>query len=101
MDKSDFKADTRCTITWQRPGGPARPANLYVHRVYDGFLVARVAGAESRLRKIAYPEILKLVASETVDVAELRPVPAALLDEKTWRDRDELEHYSSSPQLGK
>lgn len=101
MDKNDFKADTRYTITWQRPGGRATPANIYVHRVYDGFMVARVAGEESRLRKIAYPEVLKLVAAEAVASAALRPVPAALLDEKTWKNRDEMEHYSSSPQLGK
>jgi hypothetical protein len=33
--------------------------------------------------------------------ADRLAVPAALLDEKHWRDRTVLEHYSSSPALGK
>jgi len=101
MDKNDFKTDTRYTITWQRPGGRAVPARIYVHRAYDTFMIARIAGADGKLRKITYPEVLKRIAEEAVDPAEMRPLPAALLDEKTWKNRDELEHYSSSPRRGK
>jgi len=101
MDKNDFKPDTRYTITWQRPDGRPAPAHIYVHRSYDAFMIVRVAGADGRLRKIAYPEVLKRVAEEAVDPSEMRPLPAALLDEKAWKNRDELEHYSSSPQHGK
>lgn len=101
MDKTDFQADTRYTISWQRPGGRATPARLYVHRVYDNYMIARIAGADGMLRKITYPEVLKVVAAQAVEPEEVRPVPAALLDENTWRNRVEMEHYSSSPQRGK
>lgn len=101
MDKNDFKPDTRYTITWQTADGRAQPANIYVYRVYDGFLVARLTGADGLLRKIAYPEILKIVSVKAVEPARRYAVPAPLLDEKTWRDRVVMAHYSSSPRLGK
>lgn len=101
MDKDDFKPDTRYTITWQPPGGRPAPARIYVHKVHDVFMIARVAGAGGMLRKIAYAEVLKVVDAKTAEAGELRPVPAALLDESAWRDRVVMEHYSSSPQRGK
>ncbi|MFN7086426.1 MAG: hypothetical protein ACK4N4_07345 [Burkholderiales bacterium] len=101
MDKTDFKADTRYTITWRTPEGKVRPANIYVYRVFDDFLVARLSGGDGLLRKITYPEILKIVAMQEVAPNQRYRVPPALLDEKTWRDRVVMAHYSSSPQLGK
>lgn len=101
MDKNDFKPDTRYTITWQPPGGHATPARIYVHKIHDAFMIARVAGASGKLRKIAYGEVLKVVDVRTAEAGELRPVPAALLDASAWRDRVDMEHYSSSPQRGK
>jgi hypothetical protein len=53
------------------------------------------------LRKIGYGEVLKMVSAEPVPPGKRRAVPAALLDEKTWRDRTTMAHYSSSPALGK
>ena len=101
MDKTDFKPDTRCTITWRTPDGRVQPANIYVYRVFDDFLVARLIGGDGLLRKITYPEILKVVATQEVAPSQRYRVPPALLDEKTWRDRVVMEHYSSSPLLGK
>jgi len=101
MDKTDFKPDTRCTITWQPPDGKAQPANIYVYRVYDHFLVVRLTGADGLLRKITYPEILKLVSAKEVEPAGRYCLPSPLLDEQTWRDRVVMAHYSSSPQFGK
>jgi hypothetical protein len=101
MDKTDFKPDTRCTITWQPPDGRAQPANIYVYRVYDNFLVARLTGADGLLRKIKYPEILKIVSAKEVSADQRYCVPSQLLDEQTWRDRVVMAHYSSSPRLGK
>ncbi|MBX3652391.1 MAG: hypothetical protein KF771_13560 [Burkholderiales bacterium] len=101
MDKSDFQADTRYTITWQRPDGRTVPANFYVHRTHDSGMIVRFAGADAALRKIAYAEVLRIVAAEPVPPEQQRSVPAALLDEKTWRDRSEMEHYASSPARGK
>ena len=101
MDKNDFKTDTRYTITWQAPDGRIQPANIYVYRVYDNFLVARLTGADGLLRKITYPEILKIVSAREVGSAGRYCLPSQLLDEQTWRDRVVMAHYSSSPQLGK
>ena len=101
MDKNDFKPDTRYTITWRSPDGKVQPANIYVHRAHDHFLVVRLTGADAVLRKITYPEVLKIVAAKAVDPNDRSSLPAALLEEKTWRDRVVMQHYSSSPQHGK
>ncbi len=101
MDKKDFKPDTRYTIAWQAPDGKVQPANIYVYRVYDTFVVARLTGADGLLRKITYPEILKIAAEKEVSPNERYSIPAPLLDEKTWRDREVMAHYSSSPRHGK
>lgn len=101
MDKNDFKPETRYTIAWRGPDGKVQPANIYVHRAHDRFLVVRLTGADAMLRKITYPEVLKIVAATTVDPKGRSLVPAALLEEKTWRDRVVMEHYSSSPRSGK
>ena len=101
MDKDDFKTDTRYTITWRSPGGKVQAANIYVHRAYEHFLVARFSGADAALRKITYPEVLKIVAAKAVDPDDRSLVPPALLEESTWRDRVVMEHYSSSARRGK
>lgn len=49
MDKNDFKPDTRYTIAWQPPDGRAQAANIYVYRVFDAFMVARLTGADGLL----------------------------------------------------
>lgn len=101
MDKNDFKPDTRYTVTWRSPDGKVQAANIYVHRAHDHFLVVRFTGADAVLRKITYPEVLKIVAAKAVDPNDRSLVPAALLEETTWRDRVVMEHYSSSPRSGK
>ncbi|MDP1673810.1 MAG: hypothetical protein Q8L65_11955 [Burkholderiales bacterium] len=101
MDKSDFQADTRYTITWQRPDGRIVPATFYVHKIHDSAMIVRFSGADAALRKIGYVEVQKIVAAETVPPEQRRSVPAALLDESTWRDRSEMAHYASSAARGK
>lgn len=101
MEKTDFHADTRYTIAWQQPDGRVVPATIYVHRVHDPFMIVRVAGNGSELRKIGYAEVLRIVEAEPASPEELRPVPAALLDEKSWQGRTVLAHYASSPARGK
>ncbi|HSN38962.1 MAG TPA: hypothetical protein VLT92_02095 [Burkholderiales bacterium] len=101
MDKNDFKPDTRYTVTWRAPDGKVQPANIYVYRVFENFLVARLTGADGLLRKITYPEILKIVSAKTVEPGRRYAIPGPLLDEQTWRDRVVMAHYSSSPRLGK
>jgi hypothetical protein len=101
MDKSDFRPDTRCTLTWREAGGRPRPLNLYVFRVYSSFLVGRESSGAGVLRRVPYAEIERIVQMEDVPHEHRLAVPAALLEEKHWRDRAVLEHYSSSPALGK
>ena len=101
MDKTRFRPDTAYTITWQDPAGVPRPLNIYVHRVYDAFLVTRVTMGTGALRRIGYGEILRVVQEHPASGAKQRHVPSVLLEEKFWRDRTELEHYASSPALGK
>jgi hypothetical protein len=101
MDKTDFKPDTRYTIAWRGPGGKVAPANIYVYRAYDAFLVARLSGADALLRKITYPEVLKIVAVREIAPNERYCVPATLLEENMWRDRVVMQHYATSPDRGK
>jgi hypothetical protein len=61
----------------------------------------RLTGADGLLRKITYPEILKIVAAKEVGPDQRYCVSSQLLDEQTWRDRVVMAHYSSSPRLGK
>ena len=77
------------------------PATIYVYRTHDAFMIVRAGGTDGALRKLGYAEVLKTVSAEPVPPAKRRTVPAALLDEKTWRDRTTMAHYSSSPTLGK
>jgi len=101
MEKKDFAADTRYTIAWQQPDGHVIPATVYVHRTYDSSMIVRMTGSDAMLRKIAYSDITRIVSTDTVTAENRRTLPAALLDEKTWRDRTEMSHYGSSAARGK
>jgi hypothetical protein len=101
MDKSAFKPDCRYTVAWRDAGGRVRPANLYVYRTYDKFMIARMLGGDGLLRKIAYQDVEKIVREQAVGVQEQFYIPAAVLEEKVWQDRSVMQRYSSSPDLGK
>ena len=101
MDKTNFQAHTRYTIAWQQAGGRVIPATIYVYRTHDAYMIVRLTGADGALHNICYPEVTRIVATETVAPEHCRSVPAAMLDEKTWRDRTVMAHYSSSADLGK
>ena len=102
MDKSNFKEDTRYTVTWRDPAtGRLRPAHLYVFRTYEKFMIARETSGAGLLRKIPYEDVVRIVREIPVDKAQRYMVPAAVLEEKLWRDRSAMERYSTSPALGK
>lgn len=102
MEKSAFKEDTRYTITWRDPAtGKLRPANIYVFRLYDKFMIARMTEGDGLLRKIRYEDVIKIVHEKPVPKEGRYFVPAAVLDEKNWASRSVMEHYSSAPRLGK
>lgn len=101
MDKSNFKQDTRYTITLRDAEGKLRPANIYVYRLYENFMIARLTEKDGMLYKLAYTDILKIVKESAVDSENKFMIPASILDEKVWKDRTMMQRYSSSPHMGK
>lgn len=101
MKKDDFKPHYRYTITLRTKGGKPRPANIYVYRLHDDFMVVRRLDQGGILGKIAYEDVLRIVQAQEVPAAERYFVPEALLAEKAWKDRTIMQHYGSSPRLGK
>lgn len=101
MDKAAFKPDTRYTLTLRRADGKPEPANLYVYRVYEQFMVARETSGGGLLRKVPYADVIKLVDEIQVEPEKRYLLPNALLEEKNWKDKTEMAVYASSPALGK
>ena len=101
MDKTHFAPDTRYTLTLRGADGKARPANLYVYRVYDAFMVARATSGDGLLRKVPYGEIERIVDARTVSAEERYNLPAAVLDERNWKDKSVMQVYASSAARGK
>ncbi len=102
MEKKDFAVDTRYVLTLSDPeGGRLRPANVYVYRLYDDYMIARMTDREGSLRKIPYDQVVRIVRTIPVPPERRFMVPAALLDERIWKERSSLTMYSSSPALGK
>lgn len=101
MDKSPFKPDTRYVLTLKDERGTPRPANLYVYRIYDKFMVARSTSGDGLVRKVRYEDVVAIVEEKPVAPAERYFLPAAMLDEKNWRERDTMQHYASAPGRGK
>ena len=101
MDKQAFKPDTRYTLACRDEAGRVRPLNVYVYRVYDQFMVAREAGEGGLVRKIPYAGVQRIVKEQAVAPDERYFLPAGVLDEKAWRDRDVMQHHASAPGRGK
>jgi len=101
MDKASFATEHRYTVAWRNPAGKTVPLSFYVHRTYDQFMIVRATGADGLLRKLAYEDVERIVAAEAVPESQRRYTPAAMLDEKVWRSRNEMAHYASSPARGK
>lgn len=100
MKKDDFKPHTRYTVTWSQDG-KLRPANLYVYRLYDNFMIVRMTDGAGLLRKMGYDEITRIVKQIEVPETDRFFVPEAVLKETTWATRSTMERYSSSPHMGK
>jgi hypothetical protein len=101
MDKTSFKTDTRYVLTVYDAKRAPRPANVYVYRVYDKFMLARSTGGDGLLRKIVYEDVERIVEQAEVPLRERFALPAGMLDEKSWSDRSEMQLYASSPARGK
>ncbi|QKT04375.1 hypothetical protein HUS23_11430 [Ectothiorhodospiraceae bacterium 2226] len=101
MEKKDFQPDTRYTVTMRDEAGKLRPANLYVYRLYDDFMIVRLTNNDGLLRKMKYDDIIKIVKTTQVRPEERFTIPDAVLKEAVWKDRNSMFRYSSAPQRGK
>lgn len=100
MKKEDFSPHTRYTVTLE-VDGRLRPANLYVYRTYDNFMIARLTQQGGELRKIPYDRVAKIVKTIPVPPEDQFFIPEAVLKEKVWATRDVMMRYSTSPHMGK
>ena len=101
MNKEDFSTHSRYVVTWHSREGKLRPANLYVYQLFADSLIARVLDTDGLLHKIPYTDIVRIVRQQPVPASMQFRVPAAILEEKSWKDRDIMHHYSSGPGQGK
>ncbi|APZ44652.1 hypothetical protein [Acidihalobacter ferrooxydans] len=101
MNKSSFKENTRYSITLKDESGKLRPANIYVYKLHDEFMIARFTDKSGMLNKIAYGDIIKIVKTVAVDPEARFMLPADMLSAKTWQNRSSMQTYSSSPGIGK
>ncbi len=100
MNKTRFQPHTAYTVTLAATLERPRPANIYVYRAYEAFLVVRES-SDGMLRKLPYENVARIVSESAIPPERRYHVPDALLDEKFWCSRSSLEHYSSSPHAGK
>lgn len=101
LEKKDFKPDTRYTVTLREADGKLRPANMYVYKTYDEFMIVRMTNSDGLLRKFKYDDVVKIVKTREVTEEDRFYIPEAVLLEKAWADRDVMYRYSSSPHMGK
>ena len=101
MEKSDFKEGTRYTLTEKNEQGQLRPANVYVYKRFDDFMIVRNTNGDGRIRKLPYDRVEKIVREREVPVEDRFYLPHQLLEESVWQDRTFINSYSSSPHMGK
>lgn len=101
MEKKNFTADTRYTVTLKDDSRKLRPANIYVFRLHNDFMIVRMIDGDGLLRKIRYADVAKIVKIIPVPAENRFFVPDAILSAKMWTNRTQMEGYSSSPGAGK
>lgn len=101
MKKDDFKPHTRYTVTWKDHEGRLKPANMYVYRLYDTFMIARMTDGGGLLCKVPYENVLKIVKERSVAKEDQFYIPEAILKENVWASRTSMMRYSTSPHMGK
>ncbi len=101
MTKNDFKPHTRYTVTLRDATKQLRPANIYVYRIYDNFMIARRTDQAGLLCKLVYDDVVKIVKEQPVPPEDQFVIPDAILQERNWTERSTMERYSTSPHMGK
>ena len=103
MEKSAFTANGHYAVTLRSREGRLRPANLYVHRLEDAYMIARhTSGPDvGMLVKLGYDDVVKIVRTHPVLDSKRFMIPEAMLKPQLWATRDTMRAYSSGPGLGK
>lgn len=103
MDKNEFKQDGHYAVTLRSAEGRLRPANLYIHRITDDYMIARhTSGPDvGLLFKLRYDDVVKIVRTHPVLDRKRFMIPEAMLKPKLWESRESMRAYSSAPGLGK
>ena len=99
--KQDFSEGTRYALTVRDADGRQRPANVYVFRLHDDFMVVRNTAGDGLLRKLGYDEVQRIVSATPAAPSEQLSVPDAMLQATFWKDRQSCAAYGSSPARGK
>ena len=98
---SDFNQDTRYTLTAKDENGKLRPMNVYVMRLHKDGMIVRMTDKDAGLVKLPYEDVVKIVAKKEIPEQNRYYIPDAVLAENNWKGRRSLQHYSSSPHMGK
>lgn len=101
MNKSDFEPHVRYTVTLRDAQEKLRPANIYVLKLHTDGMVVRMTERDGLLRKLKYEDVILIVKATRVPAAQHYSTPEAVLEEKNWKNRTELQHYASAPHAGK
>ena len=101
MNKDDFKPHTRYTVTRRDEQGKLVPANMYVYKLYDAFMIVRLTNGAGLLMKMAYDDVVRIVKTREVPKEDQFYVPEAILKESVWASRTSMMRYSTSPHMGK
>ncbi|AHE97498.1 hypothetical protein [Thioalkalivibrio paradoxus] len=103
MEKRAFRPDGHYAVTLRSRGGQLCPANLYVHRVENGYMIARHTSGQNigLLVKLRYDDVVRIVRTHPVLDRKRFMLPEALLKPQLWESRDSMRTYPSAPGLGK
>lgn len=101
LNKSAFSENTRYTVALKNSAGRVSPANIYVYKMFDDYMIARHTNADGLLLKIAYGDVAKIVKTIPENVQSTFMIPDYVLDPANWKDRDQMTVYGSSARVGK
>lgn len=101
LEKNDFAEGVRYAVTLRDEGGKLRPANFYVYKCFDDFMIARMTDKAGLLHKLKYEDVIKIVKTIPVSSPKKFMLPDAVLNPKAWASRTTMQVYGSAPGLGK
>lgn len=101
MEKNDFAEGVRYAVTLKDENGKLRPANFFVYKLFDEFMIVRMTDKGGLLHKVQYEDVAKIVKTLEVLSPKKFMLPDAVLDPKAWANRKTMQAYGSAPAMGK